>query len=63
MTIEAKRPRTARILPLDAVRLLICASETPIPRYDPDRRDREIDAVTANVKKKYPEYFRQQIDE
>lgn len=60
MSEDANREKiAAKVLPLDAARLLQKAAQTPIPAHDPLARVKAIDKATALVKRMYPKYFRE----
>lgn len=49
----------ANVLPLDAVKLLQQAAQTPIFEQDPLSRINEIDSATQQIKRKYPQFFKE----
>lgn len=49
----------AKLLPLEAARLLQQAAQTPIPGHDPLARVKAIDKATERVKRQYPQFFKE----
>ena len=47
------------LLPPDAVQLLQQAAKTPIPWRDPLARAKAIDKAVAQIKRQYPQFFKE----
>lgn len=54
---------TSTTLPADAIAALQAAFSTPITGNNPLARRRAIDAAIESVKRKYPQFFKEQQDE
>lgn len=54
-----KNQPPAKLLPLEAARLLQQAAQTPIPGHDPLARVRAIDKAIERVKRQYPQFFKE----
>lgn len=49
----------AKLLPLEAARLLQQAAQTPTPGHDPLARVKAIDKATERVKRQFPQFFKE----
>jgi hypothetical protein len=54
-----KNQPPAKLLPLEAARLLQQAAQTPIPGHDPLARVKAIDKATERVKRQFPQFFKE----
>ena len=52
-----KNPPPAKLLPLEAAKLLQQAAQTPITRADPLARVKAIEKAIERVKREYPQFF------